>query len=70
MEPRGVTFLRPIWELITSDGWCSLGLKDNEVDINYRKYINNFKRAVAANENSIEEAVNDRLTPGGDFKME
>ena len=41
-----------------------LKLKKDEVDIYYKTYVNNFKRALSTNEESIEQAVNDRLTPG------
>lgn len=66
MEPPGVTFLRPLWSLITKD-W-GLGLKEGEVDINYTKYINNFKCALTSNEESVEQAVAKGLTPGSSLK--
>ena len=62
LEPRGISFLRPVWEMIT-DTWL-LGLNESDVDVYYTKYINNFKGALQAGERSIEQAVNDRLTPG------
>lgn len=64
LEPRGVTFLRPVWEMITDDGWRGLGLNLDDVDIYYRKYINNFKRTPTEREESIEQAVDKKLTPG------
>ena len=67
LEPRGISFLHPIWEMIT-DRWphvtWGLDLKESDVDVYYTKYINNFKRALQAGERSIEQAVDDRLTPG------
>ena len=62
MEPRGISFLRPVWQMIT-ETWL-LGLNESDVDVYYTKYINNFKRALPAGEQSIEQAVDDRLTPG------
>ena len=41
-----------------------LKLKKDEVDIYYKTYVNNFKRALSTNEESIEQAVNDGLLPG------
>ena len=66
LEPAGVTFLRPVWDLIT--GYYLL-LNEDDIAINYKKYINNFKRALAQNEVSIEQAVNDGLTPGSNSKI-
>lgn len=48
---------------------CSLKLKQDEVDIYYKTYINNFKRALTANEESIQQAANDRLTLGRKFLL-
>ena len=62
LEPRGISFLRPVWLMIT--GRWPLNLYESDVDVYYTKYINNFKRALQAGERSIEQAVNDRLAPG------
>ena len=63
MEPRGIQYLRPVWELIEK---ChrKFNLNDNDVDVYYKTYINNFKRALTSSEESIEQAVKNQLTPG------
>ena len=66
LEPRGVYFLHPIWQLIERRTH-GIGLERNDVNIYYTKYINNFKRALQANEESIVQAVDNRLTPGTDL---
>ena len=67
MEPPGITFLRPVWRLITQKRigrMHGLNLNENDVDVYYQKYINNFKRSLTTDEESIEQAVSNRLTPG------
>lgn len=68
LDPPGITFLRPVWRLITDSPnkykYYGLGLNESEVDVYYTKYINNFKRALRSDEESIEQAVYGGLTPG------
>ena len=78
MESRGVTFLRPVQRFITENimqeyngnmsASChdsyGLDLNENDVEVYYKKYMNNFKRALTPDEESVEQAFNDRLTPG------
>jgi len=73
MEPRGLDFLRPIWQLMQprdSDGSRNekyIGLESNEVRVYYTKYTNNFKpqfNPLQPGQTSIRDAVNDQLTPG------
>ena len=64
LEPRGVSFLRPIWYLIERHRDELIGLNKTEVNVYYKKFINNFKRTLQANEESIEQAVDNRITPG------
>ena len=62
MLPRGVEFLRPVWELITDRYY--LGLSFDDIKVYYTKYINNHKHAVANGEQPVDEAVQAGLTPG------
>ena len=60
MEKRGVDFLYPIWSLTEN----KLRLDTDDTSVFYTVYINDFKRPLQQNEISINEAINDRLTPG------
>ena len=60
LEGGGDTFYE-LRQLISS---LKLELNKDEVDIYYKTYVNNFKRELRTREESIEQAVNDRLTPG------
>ena len=62
MQPRGIEFLYPIWELVTKSYY--LGLSFNDINVYYTKYVNNYKHAVANRERSIDEAIQAGLTPG------
>ena len=62
MQPRGIEFLRPIWELITH--WDYLGLCDNQIMVYYTKYVNHYKQPLQPNDQSICDAVEKQLTPG------
>ena len=68
MQPRGVEFLRPIWESIT-DGCSYLGLSFNDITVYYTKYVNNHKHAVAIGERSVDQAVQAGLTPGKNYYL-
>ena len=54
------------WQQLHEKSLCEfgLGLNESDVDIYYTKYINNFKRTLQADEQSVEQAVNNQLTPG------
>ena len=60
MEKRGVDFLYPIWSLTEN----KLRLDTDDTSVFYTVYINDFKRPLQQNEISINEAINDKLTPG------
>ena len=69
MEKRGIDFLYPIWHLIErrSDlihGQNTIGLANNDVKVFYTTYINDFKRQLRPNEQSIRTAIDEKLTPG------
>ena len=62
IQPRGIDFLRPIWNLITDRQYLYLSF--NDVDVYYTKYINNHKHIVVNDEQSVDDAVQAGLTPG------
>ena len=62
MQPRGIEFLRPIWNLITDRQYLHLSF--NDVDVYYTKYINNHKQIVVNGEQLVDDAVQAGLTPG------
>ena len=73
MEPRGLDFLHPIWQLMQAQHWHGsrndeyIGLESNEVRVYYTKYTNDFKpqfNPLQPGQTSIRDAVDDQLTPG------
>ena len=72
MQSKGLDFLQPIWSMIYSneglsyDGDCNTGLNlsESDVEVTYTRYVNNYKKVEQANDKSIVEAVEAKLTPG------
>jgi hypothetical protein len=73
MEPRGLDFLRPIWEMMQTQNHRGhrndeyIGLASDEVRVYYTKYVNNYKsqlNQLQPGQISIRDAVKDGLTPG------
>ena len=65
MEKRGIDFLYPIWHLIKEGRhFNGIGLADTDVKVFYTTYINDFKRQLRPNEQSIRTAIDEKLTPG------
>ena len=62
MQPRGIEFLRPIWQLVTDVKYLCLSFDD--INVYYTKYINNYKHPITDGEQSIDDAVQAGLTPG------
>ena len=71
MEPRGLDFLRPIFEMMQTfvygrQNYFYIGLESHQVRVHYKKYINDYKpqTTLQPGQLSIRDAVNDQLTPG------
>ena len=68
LEPPGICFLRPIWEMITGRSkrdTYGLGLNKSKVEFYYTEYVNDFKQTnLKRGDWSIKKAVEDGLTPG------
>ena len=73
MEPRGLDFLRPIWDLMQAQDHRGdqndkyIGLAPDQVRVHYVKYVNDFKQQLnplQPGQLSIRDAVYDQLTPG------
>ena len=62
MQPNGIEFLRPIRKLVTESRYLNLSFDD--INVYYTKYINNHKHTVHNGEQSIDNAVQEGLTPG------
>ena len=60
MQPSGIEFLRPIWELISQPRYLNI----SSINVYYTKYINNYKQPVPNGEPSVDDAVRLSLTPG------
>ena len=63
MQSRGLDFLQPIWKLINE----YLKLSENDVEVTYTRYVNNYKKDAQTNDKTINEAVEAGLTPGMNF---
>ena len=77
MQPKGLNYLRPIWEMIYSEQFKTgndvikgLNLSENDVSVTYTRYINNHKKTkkvAKPNDKTIDDAIKDGLTPGKNF---
>ena len=71
-QSKGLDFLQPIRQMIhsnqglnyPSDSKKGLNLSKSDVEVTYTRYVNNYKKVAQANDKSIVEAVEAKLTPG------
>ena len=80
MQPKGLDFLTPIWEMIysnkeidrnSSDKTQGLNLPESDVSVTYTRYINSYKKTATnaqPNDTPIDVAIKDGFAPGEEFK--
>ena len=65
MEQEGLFFLRPVYELLFTRNIFNLNLPRSSVSVCYKTYHNTYKGIqIGPNDLSLEDAVNQELTPG------
>ena len=65
LEHEGLFFLRPVYELLFQNSDNCLILPRSIVRVSYKVYHNTYKGfQIGSNDLSLEDAVNQQLTPG------
>ena len=74
MQSKGLDFLRPIWRLVHADGLYynggsdkGLNLTESDVSVTYTRYVNNYKKDAQPNDQTIDQAIEAKLSPGKKF---